>query len=172
MRVTYYFTCLLLVAAFGFMACGKPEPIQNPAPIQKRVVVQSPKPTVVPAPTPVAVGVEYRKLRLNQQMMTYDQTQKYGKNLSGKKVEGWIGYFVKSIADENGLCRIVIDMDKNAGGLSDVVLEKIPQDVADQLTDRQGINFSGTIQGYVSIPGCKYNLSMTDVKIYNYFEKR
>jgi len=169
MRVTYSFPCLLIVVMFGFMACGKPEPIQNPV-LQVRQVVQAPTPTVVPAPTPVAVGVEFRKLRLNQEMMTSDQTQKYGRNLSGKKIEGWIGYFVRSIDAENGLSRIVIDMDKNAGGLPDVVLEGIPQDVAKQFTDRQGLNFSGTIQGYVSIPGCKYNLSMTDVKIYSYFD--
>ncbi len=169
MRVKYAFSCLLLMVVFGFMACEQPAPPQA-APTQIPQVVQLPTPTVVPGPTPIAVGVEFRKLRLNQQMMTSEQTQKYGKNLSGKKVEGWIGYFVKSIDEENGLCRLVIDMDENAGGLPDVVLEKIPQEVAAQLTDRQGLNFSGTIQGYVSIPGCKYTMSMSDVKIYSYFE--
>ena len=171
MRLMKFLPSLLLSIALGFTACGKPAPRKAAAPPpQVRETVQAPKPTVVPGPTPVAVGAPFKKIRLNQQMMTYDQTQQYGKNLSGTKIEGWIGYYVKSIAGESGVCRLVIDMDKDAGTLTDVVLENIPQEVADQLSDRQEINFSGTIQGYVSIPGSKYNLALSDVKIYQYLE--
>lgn len=101
--------------------------------------------------------------------MQPEQIYQYGRDLAGKEVGGWIGYFHAAIeSEQSGTSRVVIDMDKNAGGLPDVILENIPTEIAQRIQDRQEINFSGTIQGYVDIPESYFLLSLSDVKIYGF----
>lgn len=128
------------------------------------------KPTLPPEPTPTPFGPNYGGIRSNREIMNPEQIAKYGPNLSGKKIGGWVGYVAQVLeSDETGKCRLVIDVDnEEAGQLPDIILEGIPAEIAKGFQPRQGLNFSGTIQGFVDIPDCRFLLSLSGVQIFGY----
>ncbi len=159
--------CVLLLSCFG--ACHKEPVVMAPTPTAIPIATPIPEIAATPAPTPSPEGPDFNLIRMNREIMNDEQTAKYGNNMKGKHIGGWVGYFHKASASaEEGKMRVVIDMDENAGGIPDVILENIPSEIAQQFQPRQGLNFSGSIQGYVDIPDSRYSLSIADVKIYGY----
>lgn len=162
--------CSILCILFLQTGCEKPQSeTASPTPTATLAAVSTPLPTAIPAPTPVPEGPGFHPIRLNREIMTPEQTHKYGQDMAGKQVVGWIGYFHSILeSDESGKSRVVIDMDQNEGGIPDVVLEGISSEIAAQLKPRQELNFSGSILGYVSIPDSLYTLSLGEVSIYGF----
>lgn len=156
-------------ALFFTIACEKtPQPV--PTPTAAPTLIAAVEPLSMPQPTPAPVGPDFKAIRKNREVMNPEQIDKYGKNMAGKKIEGWIGYVEKVVAsaEENGKSRLVIDMDRETGGVPDVILEGIPTELAQRFQPRQELNFSGTIQGYVDTPDIQFLLSLSEVRIFGY----
>ncbi|MBN2329166.1 MAG: hypothetical protein JXR73_18650 [Candidatus Omnitrophica bacterium] len=176
MMITRIFPWIVLFTMILANGCVKNSEISEtatptPTPTAVPTSTPTPLPTVTPAPTPAPQGPAFRLIRLNREVMKPEQVEKYGRNLAGKKVAGWIGYFYKALpSEEAGLSRVVLDMDEAPNGMPDVILENIPNSIAESLQPRQCLNFSGALLGYVDIPDCRFQLSLGDVQIYGYSE--
>lgn len=169
---TRIFILAFVLTTMLVSSCVKKSEIASaPTPTAVPTATATPLPTATPAPTPAPQGPSFRLIRSNREVMKPEQVYKYGNNLAGKKVAGWIGYFFKALpSEEPGLSRIAIDMDDRSQAMPDVILENVPNSIAESLQPRQVLNFSGTLLGYVDIPDCRFQLSLGDVQIYGFNE--
>lgn len=132
---------------------SSPTPLPSPTPMQ---------------PTPAPLGPDFMTIRSNREVMDATAVVKYGRNLSGKTVGGWIGRIAAIKSTESGHHRVIVDMDipEKEFPLNDIVLDNIPSSIAEKLSVDSTINFSGTIQGFIDVEPEKNLLLLDQVSIY------
>ena len=163
-----------------FQACGessKPTVLDENTGNAQVSPTPSPLPSPTPVPTPALAGPDFPGIRANRDLMLREPEKlaKYGKNLSGKTIGGWVGRIYQIQNDPGtGFSRLLVEMDLEQQDpryiLPDTVLQSIPSSVAEQLQTGQIINFSGVIEGFIHLEPYKNILSIRDVEIFGYLE--
>ncbi|MFB3786065.1 MAG: hypothetical protein ACE15F_06810 [bacterium] len=167
---------LFLAALAWFQACGKPD--QPTTLNDAQPTVSQPTPSPTPAPTPVPTpglsGPDFPGIRANKEIIHEpDKLAKYGHNLSGKAIGGWVGRIVQILPiPASDQARLVVEMDLEQKDpryfLPDVVLQNIPAGVAAQLRTDEVINFSGVLGGFMDFDNYKFILAVNEARIFGF----
>lgn len=166
----------ILAGVMLFQACGKPNQPTALENTQPTVSQPTPPPTPVPTPvpTPGLSGPDFPGIRANKEIIREpEKLAKYGHNLSGKNIGGWVGRIIHILPDPaSDQARLVVEMDLEQKDpryfLPDVVLQNIPAGVAAQLRTDQVINFSGVLGGFIDFDKYKYILAVNEARIFGF----